>query len=136
MRGNASVGRGRRRHSDEFKSEVVQACRVPGVSIAAVSLSYGLNANMVRRWLVQPRAVAGLVAGPGAIAAAASASLSPSLSPPLDTPPKFVPLRLADSSTPQRDIHIELRRGPTTVVVSWPVQQAAACAAWLREWLR
>ena len=127
-RGDASAGRGRRRHSDEFKSEVVQACRAPGVSIAAVSLSYGLNANMVRRWLVEPRSVAGLVAEPGAIATAVSV--------PLDAQHKFVPLRLADSSTPQRDIHIELRRGQTTVVVNWPVQQAAACAAWLREWLR
>lgn len=127
-RGNVGAGRGRRRHSDEFKSEVVQACRVPGVSIAAVSLSYGLNANMVRRWLAEPRSVAGLVAGPGANAAAASA--------PLDAQHKFVPLRLADCSIPQRDIHIELRRGPTAVVVNWPVQEAAACAAWLREWLR
>ena len=127
-RGDASAGRGRRRHSDEFKSEVVQACRAPGVSIAAVSLSYGLNANMVRRWLVEPRSVAGLVCGPGVLAAAAGV--------PLDAQHKFVPLRLADSSTPQRDIHIELRRGPTTVVVNWPAQQAAACAVWLREWLR
>ena len=127
-RGNVGAGRGRRRHSDEFKSEVVQACRVPGVSIAAVSLSYGLNANMVRRWLVEPRSEVGLAAGPGAVAGAAHT--------PLDVQRKFVPLRLADCSTPTRDIHIELRRGPTTVVVSWPLQEAAACAAWLREWLR
>ena len=83
---------------------------------------------MVRRWLVEPRSAAVLVARPGPVAAAARA--------PLDTQHKFVPLRLADSSTPERDIHIELRRGPTTVVVNWPVREAAACAAWLREWLR
>jgi transposase len=130
--GSAGGGRGRRRHSDEFKGEVVRACRVPGVSIAAVSLSYGLNANMVRRWLMEPRTVAAVMAGPGPgpgpVAAATRA--------PLDTQPKFVPLRLTDGPTPQRDIHIELRRGPTTVVVNWPVREAAACAAWLREWLR
>ena len=67
---SAGAGRGRRRHSDEFKAEVVRACRVPGVSIAAVSLSYGLNANMVRRWLVEPRWGVGAVGGPGVVAAA------------------------------------------------------------------
>jgi transposase len=34
------------------------------------------------------------------------------------------------------DIRIELRRGATTVAISWPAQVAGDCAAWLREWLR
>ena len=41
----------RRRHSEEFKAEVVRACRRRGVSIAAVALANGLNANLVRRWV-------------------------------------------------------------------------------------
>jgi transposase len=123
--GVRGTGRGRRSHSAEFKSEVVQACRAPGVSIAAVSLSYGLNANMVRRWLVELRSDVGL-----AWAAAGAAHA------PRDVQDKFVPLRLADCATSARDIHIELRRGPTTVVVNWSVQEAGACAAWLRELLR
>ncbi len=45
--------RTRRRHSGEFKSRVVKACCAPGVSIAGVALSFGLNANLVRRWLVE-----------------------------------------------------------------------------------
>ncbi|WKB52877.1 transposase [Eleftheria terrae] len=49
-----SLGRRRRRrHSAEFKAEVVAACGHPGVSIAAVALSHGLNANLVRRWVEQ-----------------------------------------------------------------------------------
>ena len=30
----------------------VQACRQPGVSIASVAMSHGLNAKLLRRWLV------------------------------------------------------------------------------------
>lgn len=32
-------------------SRVIQACGHPGVSVAAVALSHGLSANLVRRWL-------------------------------------------------------------------------------------
>ena len=42
---------GRRRHSREFKAEVVQACREPGASVAAIALARGVNANLVHRWL-------------------------------------------------------------------------------------
>ena len=34
------------------------------------------------------------------------------------------------------DIRIELQRSGTTVTVVWPASAAAACAAWLRDWLR
>ena len=50
--------RRRRRHSVEFKAHVVQACRHPGVSIASVAQAHGLNANLLRRWLIQRNAVA------------------------------------------------------------------------------
>jgi transposase-like protein len=46
------VRRRRRTHSAEFKAKIVSACRRPGVSIAAVALANGLNANLVRRWVV------------------------------------------------------------------------------------
>ena len=35
-----------------------------------------------------------------------------------------------------QEIVIELRRGATLVKVSWPVEAAAACSAWLRALLR
>jgi hypothetical protein len=43
----------RRRHSDEFKAQVVAECARPGVSMAAIALHYGINANLLRRWVVQ-----------------------------------------------------------------------------------
>ena len=45
--------RRRRTHSAEFKVKVVAACRTPGVSIAAVALEHRLNANLLRRWVVE-----------------------------------------------------------------------------------
>ena len=47
---------GRRQYRPEAKQAIVEQCRRPGVSIAAVALVNGLNANVVRRWLVEPRA--------------------------------------------------------------------------------
>ena len=43
---------GRRRHNFEFKAAVIQECMRPGVSIAAVALAHSLNANMLRKWLI------------------------------------------------------------------------------------
>jgi transposase-like protein len=37
--------RSKRRHGAEFKARVIEACRHPGVSIAAVALDHRLNAN-------------------------------------------------------------------------------------------
>jgi len=30
---------------------------------------------------------------------------------------------------------VELRKGTAVVTVDWPASSAAACGAWLREWL-
>jgi len=121
----------RRRHSPEFKADVVAACCKPGVSMASVALANGVNANLVRRWVI-----------------AAEASLDRtvirlpnSTKKTLDVPPSFVPLQLPAPtpspapSTPAA-ILIEVTRGPTKIAVTWPVTVASDCAAWLRELLR
>ncbi|MEO6959676.1 MAG: transposase [Burkholderiaceae bacterium] len=43
----------RRSYEPSFKADLVAACRQPGISVAAVSLSHGLNANLLRRWVVE-----------------------------------------------------------------------------------
>ena len=40
----------RRRHSAQFKREVLAACNELGASVAGVALAFGLNANLVRQW--------------------------------------------------------------------------------------
>ena len=124
MVGAVEGQRRRRIHSAQFKAQVVQACR-PGVSVAAVALAHGLNANLVRRWLREcGTSCTGAVALKSAQLPAAA----------------FVPVQLDPSSTPTAspaaaDIRLELRRGAATVTVNWPAQEAAVCGRWLREWL-
>ena len=121
-------GRRRRRHSAEFKSQVVAACRTPGVSIAAVALEHRLNANLLRRWVVEEERLreAGLIApGTGLRAPSIGANVG------------FVPVEVTTpAGAASQEIVIELRRGATVVKVSWPLEAAAACSAWLRALLR
>mgnify|MGYP003583376718 CR=1 FL=1 len=43
---------GKRIYADEFKAELVRQCLVPGTSVAATGLAHGINANLLRRWIV------------------------------------------------------------------------------------
>ncbi|MDP2380917.1 MAG: transposase [Pseudohongiella sp.] len=43
--------RARRTYAQQFKREVVAQCHVPGVSVSAIALSHGINANVIRKWL-------------------------------------------------------------------------------------
>lgn len=43
--------RRRRLHSDEFKANAVALAAQPGMSMAAVAMSLGINANLLRRWV-------------------------------------------------------------------------------------
>ena len=52
---------------------------------------------------------------------------------------EFLPLTLQATAAPakaERDIRIEVRRSTGSVTVNWPLEGAASCAAWLRDWLR
>lgn len=44
---------GRRTYTLDYKLDVVRQCREPGVSVAAIALGHGINANLVRRWIVR-----------------------------------------------------------------------------------
>ncbi len=57
---NVSVAlpsRRRRRHTPEFKARVIAECLQPGVSLAAVALANGLNANFLRTWVKVPKVI-------------------------------------------------------------------------------
>src|SRR5690606_36389310 len=48
----STSGRRRRRTFDPaFTAELVAACQYPGVSVAAIALEHGLNANLLRGWV-------------------------------------------------------------------------------------
>ena len=119
-------GEPRRRHDAELKAEVLAACDVPGASVAAVARAHELNANLVHRWrrgygaAVVERAtpVTGVIATAGEFVALSLPSPLPTLAP------------------APADIRVEVKRGATTVMVTWPTSAAGACAAWLRELVR
>jgi transposase len=46
-----SLEKKRRTCSDEFKQQIVQACKAPDVSIASVALQHGLNTNPLSNWI-------------------------------------------------------------------------------------
>lgn len=111
---NEAKKKTRRRHSAELKQQIIAQCAEPGASVASIALSYGINANVVHKW----RREAG-----GALPALQA--------------PAFVPLPLPPAAcAPAPDIRIELRRGPTSVSVNWPLEAAEQCAVWMRELLK
>ena len=117
----------RRKHSKEFRAEVIQACREPRASVAAIALRSGLNANVVYRWLREDAgADAGVHVDAGSLAVMGRRPGA-----------EFIAVQLPPPAAAQSTaIRLEMRRGASTVTVSWPLQGAGECAAWLREWLR
>lgn len=112
--------RRRRTHTASFKQAVINACQVPGASVAGVALAHGINANQVRRWMRERGVVL-----PSRVPAST-----------IDAAPAFVPLAMPSVRSETTAIRIEVHRGTTAIHVEWPVQAADACAAWLRDWLR
>jgi hypothetical protein len=119
------IGRRRRRsHSELFKAETVGECQQPGVSIAAIALSRGVNASVVRRWVKEAERSGIPIAIRGAGSTVA-----------IDGAPHFVPVSLPLNS-PGGSIRIKVRRRGGTVSVEWPASAAQECALLLRELLR
>jgi transposase len=109
----------RRRYSEALKAEVMVACDAPGASVAKVAMAHGINANVVHRWRQLARE-GGQATVP--------------------RPREFVAVAVAPQtaipSLAGRGVEIELRRGPVTMKLTWPVSAAVDLAAWARELLR
>lgn len=110
--------RSHRTYSVAFKAQIAQQCNQPGVSVAGVALSHGINPNLVHRWRRQ--AEYGLL---GAVQ------------------PAFIPLNLdtppASTALPPNgpDIRVHLQKGSAKVAIHWPVESAQTLATWLNQWL-
>ncbi len=46
---------GRRRYDPASKERLIEACLRPGVSLAGLALQHGVNANLLRKWVVRHR---------------------------------------------------------------------------------
>jgi transposase len=113
---NEAKRKTRRRYGAELKQQILAECAEPGASVAGIALSHGINANVVHKWRRQ------------------DGSALPGLQAPAFVP---VPLPLPPTAcAPAADICIELRRGATSVSVTWPLAAADQCAVWMRELLK
>jgi transposase len=117
----------RRRYGAELKTQVLAECDAPGSSVAKVAMAHGINANVVHRWSQLAREASAPAAAPVSTAA-------PSVG--------FVPIRLP-AATPattapasSSDIRLELRRGATTMLITWPASAAEQFAGFTRELLK
>ena len=101
----------RRRYDAQLKAQILAECAAPGASVAKVAMSHGINDNVVHRWRQLAREA-------GAVSVTAT--------------PTFVPVE----PVPAADVHIELRRAATTIVIAWPATALGKLAAFTRELLR
>ncbi len=113
----ASGARSRRRYSTELQAQVTAECDALGASVAKVAMLHGINANVVHRW----RQLAREARPAHATSTGEFVSVS---------------LPAMPTATDVRDIQIQVRRGTTTMTITWPVSAAADFGAWMRELLR
>lgn len=123
MQAKVKVVRRRRRHSEEFRERVVEACRAPGVSVAAVALVNGLNANLLRRWIKESAQ---------RVPAPASRAITPA-----PQPMAVVPVSIAPTpNCGDEEIRIDIRRAGIAAQLAWPATRTAELSILLRELLK
>ncbi len=105
------VKRQRRRHSLEFKQQVLAACAEPDASIAAVAQRFNINANLIHKWRRPAQ------------------TIHPSES------SDFVKVTLPrpTASTSPQALKLELTCAHGLVVIHWPMNQLSALTDWLRS---
>ena len=112
----------RRYYSPQLKAGVIQEFRQSGASVAGVALAHGINANIVHRWLHEQERAALLLRAQSFVPVT------------LEQASQALPLEAGPSATP--GIRVEVHKGSSIITVNWPLEGAASCSAWLREWLR
>jgi len=123
MQAKVKVVRRRRRHSEEFRERVVAACRAPGVSVAAVALANGLNANLLRRWINESGQ---------RVVVTASRAITPAPRPMTVVPVSIEPTEERGGE----EIRIDIRRAGIAAQLAWPAARTAELSVLLRELLK
>jgi len=120
-------GKSRRRYGQQFKAMVLAQCEEPGMSVAQVAMSHGINDNVVHRWRQLARRQA---ATERAKPSLESAPLPPSLG--------FVPVALPAPGAPEAptEVRLDIKRGAVTVGIVWPEKALGDLAGFVRELLK
>lgn len=119
-------GKTRRRYGSQLKAMVLAQCEEPGMSVAKVAMSHGINDNVVHRWRQLARQQR--TAPPAMVGASVSAQPSAT----------FIPLALPAPPAPQvkAEVRLDIRRGALTVGVVWPQEALGDLAGFVRELLK
>ena len=64
------------------KRELVRRCQLPGVSVAAMALAHGLNANLLRKWITVASTRPGSIASVAPILVPVTTVTEPTAAPP------------------------------------------------------
>ena len=116
----AIAPRTRRRFSREFKRQLVEQCQ-PGVSVAGIAMSHGINPNQLHRWIRETRTQG--VELPERVAAT------------IKLMPVSVQMPQSSDATHMRMIEITLPGKDRAIALRWPVSSASALAELLRDLL-
>jgi transposase len=104
---------------------VLAQCEEPGMSVAQVAMSHGINDNVVHRWRQLARQQR-------------SARQAVPRAQPSAEPVSFVPLALPAPDGPQAktEVRLDIKRGAVTVGVAWPEKALDELAGFVRELLK
>jgi transposase len=116
-------GKTRRRYGAQFKAMVLSQCNEPGMSVAQVAMSHGINDNVVHRWRQLARQ---------------NRTASPSAQPSLEQAAGFVPLALPapDALHAKTEVRLDIKRGAVAVGIAWPEKALGELAGFVRELLK
>ena len=134
--------RRRRKHSPAYKAELVQLCLSSGASLAAIALDHGLNANLLRRWVIEHERLGLHTLDDACI------DQAPAPAPAVGPLPEFIPLVRATStssltpasahrhecaSVADATVRVELNVAQMNITLHWPSSNSLALAHVLRE---
>ena len=117
---------GRCKYDPQAKTELIQECMKPGVSVARMAMQHGINANLLRAWITKVQS-----------ANAIAMQISPTEAA-LDTTQAFVPVMLETTVAPELQVNIAAtapqRQGkPTTTLLRIQIHLANAVTVDLGE---
>lgn len=128
-------GHRRRTYTRQFKAQMVAQCLQEDVSLASLAVEHGMNPNVLHRWVTEHERYGHHCLSDDDLAPHKQTALTVS-APQAATPFISVPFSAPSQPVNDESIHLELKRGASTVSVSWPVSAASQCIELLREWFR
>ena len=105
----------RRKHSLQFKEQVVAASYAANTSVASVAQQFKINANLVHKWRRQFEAAATDSSGDF-----------------IKVAPQ-IPTRTLSTSSPDTTLKVELSSTLGLVTIHWPMAELADLASWLKS---